>query len=107
MEPFGHNNIKLTKIPMLLVNLNLKEFIDDIKSNIINFNKKTTDILKEFIAQKACKSAVKAGNVLSLNEIVSLVEDLEKSQVLLCPHGRPIIIEITKKQLEKWFKRLV
>ena len=85
MEPFGHNNIKLTKIPMLLVNLNLKEFI----------------------AQKACKSAVKAGNVLSLNEIVSLVEDLEKSQVLLCPHGRPIIIEITKKQLEKWFKRLV
>jgi len=107
IEPFGHNNLKLTKIPMLLYDLNLKEFIDDIKSNITSFNKKSTDILKNFIAQKACKSAVKAGDILPLSEIVSFVKDLENSSVLLCPHGRPIIIEIPKKQLEKWFKRLI
>lgn len=107
IEPFGHNNLKLTKIPMLFFDLNLKDFIEEIKSNIISFNKKSSDILKDFIAQKACKSAVKAGDSLSISEIVLLLKDLEKRPVLLCPHGRPIIVEITKKQLEKWFKRVL
>ncbi|MDD2445245.1 MAG: DNA mismatch repair endonuclease MutL [Clostridia bacterium] len=107
MEPFGHNNIKLTRIPLLLFNLKISDFIDEVKLNIISFNKKTSDILKEFIAQKACKSAVKAGDNLSILEINSLVKDLEKNTTLLCPHGRPIVIEISKKQLEKWFKRIV
>ena len=65
------------------------------------------DFLKEFIAQQACKHAVKAGDVLSFNSIEKLVENLQNQESLLCPHGRPIIVEITKKQIEKWFKRIV
>lgn len=107
MEPFGRNNIKLTKIPLLLFDLNISDFINELKANITYFNKNTSDILKEFIAQKACKSAVKAGDNLSTIEINSLVKDLEKDTTLLCPHGRPIVIKISKKQLEKWFKRIV
>ena len=50
--------------------------------------------------------AVKSGQVLSLNEIETLINEMEK-HVLLCPHGRPILIKITKSQIEKWFKRIV
>ncbi len=107
MEPFGSFNIKLTKIPMLFCDINLKDFIDEIKENIVDFNKKTSDILKEKIAQKACKFAIKAGDKLTLYEIEKFVKDLENDTVLLCPHGRPIVIQLGKNQFEKWFKRIV
>lgn len=107
IEPFGYNKFKITAVPFLIYNINLNNFIDDLKSNIGCFHKNNVDFLKEFIAQQACKHAVKAGDVLSFNSIEKLVENLQNQESLLCPHGRPIIVEITKKQIEKWFKRIV
>ena len=58
--------------------------------------------------QMACKASVKGGDVLSKIEIDYLLKKIkDETQVLLCPHGRPIVVEITKKQIEKWFKRIV
>ncbi|MDD4815780.1 MAG: DNA mismatch repair endonuclease MutL [Clostridia bacterium] len=107
LEPFGNRIIKITKVPFLLINIDLQKFVDDIKADISIFNQKTTDILKDYVAKKSCKSAVKAGDILTPNEIGLLIENIEKDMVLLCPHGRPIVIKITKNQLEKWFKRIV
>ena len=56
----------------------------------------------------ACKSAVKGGDDLSDIEIKSLLNTLkDATDVLLCPHGRPIVVELTQKTIEKWFKRIV
>ena len=58
--------------------------------------------------QMACKSAVKGGDDLKDIEINYLLTQLKnETKVLLCPHGRPIVVEIDKKQIEKWFKRIV
>ena len=58
--------------------------------------------------QMACKSAVKGGDDLSDKEINYLIDKLKNdTEVLLCPHGRPIVVNIDKKQIEKWFKRIV
>ena len=58
--------------------------------------------------QEACKAAVKGGDDLKDIEIKSLLNELkEQKTILLCPHGRPIVVEIDKKQIEKWFKRIV
>ena len=66
------------------------------------------DILKEYLEKSACRSAVKANDILSQTEIETLLNMLNaENQILLCPHGRPVIIEVTEKEIEKWFKRIV
>ena len=61
----------------------------------------------EKIAQKACKSAIKAGDKLSDLEIQTLTEQLKNNLGLKCPHGRPVAIKITRMEIDKWFKRIV
>ncbi len=57
---------------------------------------------------KSCKSAVKAGNVLPFSEAVHLVESfILTGHTPACPHGRPIIAVLSKKELEKVFRRTV
>ena len=56
---------------------------------------------------KTVDSVGALNDILSENEIKKLLELLNSTSTLLCPHGRPIIIELTKNQIEKWFKRIV
>ena len=56
----------------------------------------------------ACKAAVKGNDRLSFEEAKKLIDDLfELENPYSCPHGRPTIIEMTKQELEKKFKRIV
>jgi len=56
----------------------------------------------------ACKAAVKGNNRLSDSEIRVLIDDvLRTNGINSCPHGRPLMVNITKKQLEKMFKRVI
>lgn len=55
----------------------------------------------------ACKAAVKANDRLSIQEATALINELLKLEnPFSCPHGRPTIIELTKYELEKKFKRI-
>jgi len=59
------------------------------------------------IMRIACKQAVKARDPLSDREILSLLNDIQEQKIpLTCPHGRPIVVAITKYELEKKFKRI-
>ena len=108
LENFGTNSFKVNTIPLLLKDISLKEFFDLIlKDSTSQFTSKNTEFIRDYIAKCACKSAVKANDILSKGEIEILVEMLKETKTLLCPHGRPIIIEITQKEIEKWFKRIV
>ena len=108
IENFGKNCYRVTSIPMLLNEINLKDYFDDILSNLSGFVKKPQEIIRNNFATMACKAAIKAGKVLSEKEINILLDKLkENKNVLLCPHGRPIVITFDKKQLEKMFKRIV
>ena len=64
-------------------------------------------LLKEKIAQKACKASIKAGDKLSKNDTEILLNMLKGNLGLKCPHGRPICVKISKTEIEKWFKRIV
>ena len=61
----------------------------------------------EKLEQKACKSAIKSGDKMSENEIKALLKLLKGNLGLKCPHGRPIVVDVDKKEIEKWFKRIV
>lgn len=109
IESFGNNSYKVSSVPLLLKDINIAEFFNSILHDISNnLSIKKTDLMEEYLAKSACRSAVKANDVLSHTEINILLELLSKeNQVLLCPHGRPIILKITNTEIEKWFKRLV
>lgn len=109
IDAFGDNSFKINSVPLLLNNINIQEFFDNILKDIDNnLIVSKTNTLKNYLAKNACKSAVKGKDVLTENEIEYLINKLYiPGQVLLCPHGRPIIINITEKEIEKWFKRIV
>ena len=108
IEYFGSNSYKISSIPMLLQNVNLKEYFEDVLSDMNTKVKKPNEIVRRMIATMACKAAVKAGNTLSSDEVDILLNMLkENNNTLLCPHGRPIVIVFERNQLEKMFKRIV
>ena len=66
----------------------------------------TTEKLDWIFHSAACRAAVKAGNLSSPEELKALAETvLGSKEIMYCPHGRPVAIELTKKELEKQFKR--
>ncbi|MEG1500138.1 MAG: DNA mismatch repair protein MutL, partial [Clostridia bacterium] len=108
IETFGNNSLKVNTVPYILFSINLKNYFDYILKDIKTLLKKPFEFIKETFTQMACKAATKGGDNLSEKEIVALLKTLDnKGKILLCPHGRPIIIKINKKEIEKWFKRIV
>ena len=106
LEFLGNNSIKITAIPYMLEIAKIDEFFDYFMSNLQDYTEKGKDFFKTDLMQHSCKMAVKSGQILSLNEIEKLIDELDK-HILLCPHGRPIVVKIDKKQIEKWFKRVL
>lgn len=109
IEPFGINSFKVSSVPVLLKDISLYQFFNEVLQDVNkNINLTKSDILKEYLERSACRSAVKANDILSKQEIEILLNMLnQNNQILQCPHGRPVIIEITDKEIEKWFKRIV
>ena len=105
---FGGNSFKISSVPVFLSSINLEKFFSEILSEL-NVYKSISleELLKDKIAQKACKSAIKAGDKLDKSEIDALLEMLNYDLGLKCPHGRPIAIKISGTEIEKWFKRIV
>ena len=61
----------------------------------------------ELLHSIACKSAIKAGWQTSDEELRRLVQEvLTRDDIKYCPHGRPVCVTLTKRQLEKQFKRV-
>ena len=58
--------------------------------------------------QTACKHAIKGGEPVTREEIQELLQEfLSGTLPLTCPHGRPVVVQITKTELEKMFRRIV
>ena len=102
----GNGKYKISAIPLVLDGINIKAFIDDVLSSSVAWKKSSSQILKSRLAQNACKHAIKGGDSLPKEYLADLVEQMKNGE-LLCPHGRPIMVEVTKKDFEKLFKRIV
>ncbi len=108
ISEFGKNAFKVSAIPAFMTELNIQKFFDDILSDLNSLKTITVnDVLTEKLAQKACKSAIKSGDKLSESEIVILTEKLKENMGLKCPHGRPVVIKISRTEIDKWFKRII
>ncbi len=108
IEEFGINTFKVSALPVCLIDIDFKLFFDDVFGDLFALKAITlSDVLKDKIAQKACKSAIKSGDKLSNNDVSVILSLLKGNIGLKCPHGRPIAIKITRTEIDKWFKRII
>ena len=105
---YEDNVFAVYAVPLTLWDIDLKKFFDDVLSDINQLKSiELTDLLREKLSQKACKAAIKAGKILSQDEIDCLLSMLKNDVALRCPHGRPITVKISRMEIDKWFKRIV
>jgi DNA mismatch repair ATPase MutL len=108
IEEFGVNSFRISAVPVDLQNINLTVFFNDILGDVSGYRSiKLADILKDKLASAACKAAVKGGMDLTRDEIDALFEMMDGDMGLKCPHGRPVVVKMTRTELEKMFKRIV
>ena len=113
VEQFGPSQVRVLAVPVYAKQLNLHQLIPEYISWIMErdsdaedaFIRKLTGKLR---AQLACKAAIKAGMVLSLKQMETLLRDLEKTDnSFSCPHGRPTQWLLYTHEIEKKFKRIM
>lgn len=110
IEPFGGEEYAIRAVPANLFSIAKKELFMEMLDNLADglSTNMTPDIIDEKVASMSCKAAVKGNNRLSAQEVDALIgELLELENPYHCPHGRPTIIAMSKKELEKKFKRIV
>ena len=97
---------KIKSVPLVLADIELEKFVDELIKDSVNWDKKPSDYIHEKLCQTACKHAIKAGDDISKDQCAYIIEQVRKG-VMLCPHGRPVILAISKREFEKMFKRVV
>ena len=107
MEEFGENTVLLRQIPMDLSPEAAADAVETLAADLQNGRREKKDTVRdELLHTVACKAAIKAGWVSNEAELLVLVKEvMSREDLKYCPHGRPICITLSKKQLEKQFKR--
>ena len=109
VERFGGKTILVRSIPAMLPTGLVSATVTDLLDGIGNATTPTVEHLEvqdKALIMLACKSAVKAGDVLTMEEMVNLIKDLSQAKLPFnCPHARPIIVEMHRNELESRFKR--
>lgn len=98
----------LSAVPMLCSDMKKESFVSMILDGLSDMRYRRTDFVKDILMQSACKAAIKGEDKLAESEIEYLIKQFEAGdKVLMCPHGRPLVVKISKSEIEKWFKRVI
>ena len=107
IDEFGENTVLLRQIPMDLSPDQAAETIETIAADLLSGRRETKATVRdEVLHTVACKAAIKAGWKNDEAELLAVVKQvMAREDLKYCPHGRPICVTLSKKQLEKQFKR--
>ena len=107
IKEFGNNTIMIEAIPSEMSWGNEKNIIKEILDNFLVSQKEHSSFQEALAASFSCKAAVKAGDVLNTQEMKELVNRLFGTKhPYYCPHGRPIIIQLSMDELDRRFERI-
>ena len=110
IEPFGTGTYAIRAVPDNLFGIAQEKLFIELLDNLADgiHTGLTPDIVSEKVASMSCKAAVKGNSKLSAREVDALISELlTLDNPYHCPHGRPTIIAMSKRELEKKFKRIV
>ncbi len=109
VEEFGGNTLLVRAVPMMLADSNIAESLREIAGGLLSGRREiTTERLDWIYHSVACRAAVKAGDGSTPQELLQLAQRvLYNDDIRTCPHGRPVCFELTAKEIEKQFGRIV
>lgn len=107
VEPFGENDMAIRSVPMVLGEPESVPFVREIISELESGKNPGFEKKRAAILQTACKHAVKGGEKLPEEVLRDLVEQMVNQKVTpTCPHGRPLVVSITHRELDRKFRRI-
>ena len=104
IDQFSDNEILLRAVPAFDFREDVKNVLQKLLEDLKNENE-IKDLRENIIISMSCKGAVKAGQKLDMDEMRNMVRRLHEVGKYTCPHGRPIIVKLTKNDLDKMFGR--
>ena len=107
LEEFGEDTLVIRSIPADLGESEAESCLQEMAQNLMDGKKLSPDaVFDELLHTVACKAAIKGGRKTDPRELAALVKELmSRDDIKYCPHGRPVCISLSKKTLEKQFKR--
>ncbi|ODS50961.1 MAG: DNA mismatch repair protein MutL [Halanaerobium sp. 4-GBenrich] len=105
---FGNNTILIQEVPVLLKNMSTRNIIEELIAELAEAGKakSAAEVQANMLEYLACRSSIKAGQPLTKNESIQLIKDLYKTEnPYRCPHSRPVMINISREEIEKGLGR--
>ena len=108
LEPFGGRTFVLRAVPAILAGRDAAGTLQDIIEDLPDDRQSPlADFEETLLAPLACHSAIKAGEAMTRDEMDRLLRDLGRTRVQTnCPHGRPLVFSLSRRDIEKRFKRI-
>ncbi len=109
ISEFGGNSVRLTAVPALLRRDEIVETVRALAHDLDGLAGGTTvdEALKRIAALTACHAAVKANAPLTYEKMAHVLEELRRTAYsTVCPHGRPVMLRLTRREIEKNFQRI-
>lgn len=109
IEHFGGREYSISAIPTILPSIDKEVWLKELITELLEVDSaKNTESILEKIASMSCKAAIKGKQRISYEEARILIDELlELDNPYNCPHGRPTVIQMTKTEIEKKFKRII
>jgi DNA mismatch repair protein MutL len=109
VEEFGGDTVRLTAVPALLGREDTVSAIRALAEDLEGLNRggEVRDALGRIAATTACHAAVKANYPLTHEKMMHILEELRRTAYsTICPHGRPVMLRLTRREIEKNFQRI-
>jgi len=109
VEEFGGDSIRVTAMPALLPLSDVEPSLRALSQDLEGFDRgsRVHDVLKQLAATMACHAAVKANDPLTLDKMRYILDELHRTAYsTVCPHGRPVVLRLTRREIEKNFQRI-
>lgn len=108
IEPFGERDYAIRAVPAGIAASDAAAAVEEICEKLHGGKTPDPDSARdEILHTVACKAAIKAGWDTDVKELETLVDAVLSGQIKYCPHGRPISVTVTRRDLDKLFKRIV
>lgn len=109
IEEFGGDSVKLSAVPALLAPAECEAAVRALADDLEGLGARTgaEDALRQIAATIACHAAVKANYPLTMEKMRYILDELRRTAYSsVCPHGRPVVLRLTRREIEKNFQRI-
>ncbi len=109
IEPFGGDSLRVTAVPALLRPADCAQALTALSDDLDGLEREAPvdEALRRIAATMACHAAVKAHDPLSLEKMRYILDELRRTAYsTVCPHGRPVVLRLTRREIEKNFQRI-